>query len=346
MGRKRTGQRPGHPGKTRFIPVGIPKLTKRQWRALIHERRAPIPFIDIFGEMEPKPSLSTRDLRELVGVSSTTISNWRRNAAYQYGFRFASMKAFARKHPLGLAPPAPVTKLTKKQADDRLMTQQSSEQVDKKSNFVESPIGDDLDPILSANLDPADPHFANMIGLSFANLFANGNVTAPKNCKSDALDGSLGRYFTVTKRCLTANPIQSSGFKEAIEISPKETPSPTRHFRRASARMCRLTFRSMSGRFNIRQQEVADEKAEFFKKGNVDCIRITTNPGLRTGNTSGLVQRKIQRKGKAVRRLIAKRGDALEVYVGKATKEHQEQYPSEWQAYLAAQRGQPTKNEG
>ena len=345
MGRKRTGQRPGHPGKTRFIPVGIPKLTKRQWRALIHERRAPVPFIDIFGEIEPKPSLSTRDLRELVGVSSPTISSWRRNAAYQYGFRFASMKAFARKHPLGLAPPAPVTKRTKKQADDRLMTQQSSEQVDKKSNFVESPIGDDLDPRLSANLDPSRSAFRKYDWSAFRELIRRWKCYGSKKLQERRPGWFTRALFHGDKKMPDGKPDPKFWLQGSDRDQPEEDAFPDSTFSLGVDEDVQAYLQEHVWPFNIREQGQADVKVEFFKKGNVDCVRVSANPGLRTGNTSGLVQRKLQRKGKSVRRLIAKRGDTLEVYVGKATKEHREQYPSEWQAYLAAQRDQPTKDE-
>ena len=130
---------------------------------------------------------------------------------------------------------------------------------------------------------------------------------APKNYRNDTQGGSLGRYGMATSR------LSGSCLKLATEKQKQQ--------------------RGIGNSSQSKAHSAA--LSNFLRKAISDCVRIiTTNPGVRT--TKGIVA--FKRKGKSVRKRIAKRGDVLEVYEGKATSEYVERFPKEWEAYQVAQR--------
>jgi hypothetical protein len=120
--RKPTGQPPGRPRKPAPTPGVIPKLTRRQWRALKHElsligdvRR--VTFADINGLRLFRGSV--RRLGQRLGVSHNAIHKWRRDPAYRQGFFWALGRSIARKFPRSIKR-KPVTARTKGEADGHL----------------------------------------------------------------------------------------------------------------------------------------------------------------------------------------------------------------------------------
>jgi hypothetical protein len=312
--RKPTGRPPGRPRKPNLVPETLPKPTKNQRLALLLERRVRFPHVERvkFSDlMEPEQvfhkglaGLSTREMSKRLRsrVSHGTIQKYRHDAVSQQWFCKVTARAVGRKLRRRMEP---ITRRSKKEADEKLMKEVTEQVVAQQA--AKRAINRIESPVGDhkpfESYDPWD-------FLGFIRRWKGTGSTKMQRKHPGWFTRALWHGDKLTEWFLSQGGDQEP---EPVEGDWKFEPT----------------------------QAPFDGRVEFFKQGNIDCIRITpNNPAVRTKALIGT----FKGKGKSVRRRIAKRGDVLEEYEGKATPEHIKRYPKEWDAYQAEQRNKRNEN--
>jgi AcrR family transcriptional regulator len=312
-----TGGLPGRPPRS--------NVTEKQQRFLLLELRIRFPDLShvTFSDLiEPKlifhkgePGLSTREMAKRLGVSHTAIHKWRHDEVCQR--RFCELIAIAIGRELGRSRQAPSSSRTKKQADDKLMKElvearAAREAAKRKIEDIENiALGNQMVEV------QGKPKPLAYKATAFLELV--------REWKHDGFAALTKRHPGLAKKSVT----------RALWVGDKSTE----------------WFQSQEGdrepepgegdwKFEPAKEQF-DGSVEFFKLGKKDMIRImAANPGRRRRGATGT----FKRNGKSVRKRIAKPGDVLEAYEGKATPEYIKRFPREWEAYQLAQRRRVSDN--
>ena len=303
MARKPTGGRPGRPRKPSLFPEVLPKPTKQRLRALVLERRIRFPkpervtLSDLIG---PEPLFQKGER----GLSTRKMEERLRSVSYGaiHNWRHDPIyerwfrKLVARSIGRKLRRrAAPVTNRTKGGADNKLMQTITNQLAAQEA--AKRSIKSIKSPLDGKEYEP------------------KAYLKHVRHWRDTGSQKMQERHPGWSSRALWHGDKPTEWF---LSQEGDREPEPAEGG---------WKFEPEQGSFH--------GKVEFFKKGNIDCIRIiTTNPGVRTTKLIG----SFKRKGKSVRKQIAKRGDVLEVYEGKATSEYVDRFPKEWEAYQVAQR--------